>query len=219
MRKKEVALIGIAVAALVVFTGIYIYDGYLVESSPVGQYYHYEYNVRINTPETMNYSLIIPMIVYQNGSRVVSLIPAKAGGEANITQVATPYGPAFEVHGKGNVSLAASGEYDAMRLSKDHVSDGTPAFSLWDRPSDWPGPHRTGDNGTIRLFSSSENITISIHFESWSKSWHVQEGIFHSGYQRGGGGYAINLIGKSEPLVLSAGWGNYTVHCGIVAVE
>ena len=219
MMRKPAALVGLAIAVVAILAGVYLYDGYLVESSPVGQYYHYQYYVGINTLEPMNYTLIIPMIVYQNGSPAGSLIPEKAGGDANFTQVATPYGPALELNGKGNVSLAASGEYDAMRLSKDHASDGTPAFSLWDRPSDWPGPHRMGDNGTIRLFSSSENITISIHFESWSKSWHVREGIFHSGYQRGGGGYAINLIGKSEPLVLSAGWGNYTVHCGIVAVE
>ncbi len=218
MRKQETVLLGLAVTALVIFAGFYLYDGYLVESSPVGQYYHYEYDVRINTPDPMNYTLIIPMIVNENGSPVASLIPEKAGGDANLTQVSTPYGPAFELRGRGNVSLAAKAEYDAMSLSKDHVSDGDPAFSLWDRPSVRPGPGMPHDAGTVRLFSSLDNITISAHFESWSKSWHVREGLFHSGYERGGGGHSIH-IGKSGPVVLGAGWGNYTVDWGDIAVE
>jgi hypothetical protein len=219
MRRNRAALAAIiAISASAVLTGAFIYDGVLVETSPVGQYYHYDYDVRINTMESGNYTLMIPMIVSQNGTPVYSLVPNNAGGDANFTQVSTQYGLAFELQGRGNVSLLANSEYDALHLSKDHVSDGDPGFSLWNRSAASTRPGKSRDAGIVRLFSSLENITISVHFESWSKSWHVREGVFHSGYERGGGGHSI-YIGKSRPVVLGAGWGDYTVDWGDIAVE
>ena len=170
MRRNEAALAVIAMTVAAVLAGAYIYDGVLVETSPVGQYYHYEYDVRISTLESGNYSLVMPMIVYRNGTPVSSLVPKNAGGEAGFTQVSTQYGLAIELRGWGNVSFSAKSEYDALHLSKDHVSDGDPGFSLWNRSPDSPRPGMSRSAGTVRMFSSTGNITISAHFESWSKS-------------------------------------------------
>lgn len=219
MRRKRAALLGLA-ATLAIITGVYLYDWYLVETSPVGSYYHYEFRISASSMNTTNYTLVLPMIAYQNGSRMDALFPRRVSGDLDFSEVATPYGPALRLEGRGNVYLGANGTYDALHLSEDHNSDGTPALSLWDRPADWPrGSGRTGDNGTIRMYSSQGNITISVFFEAWSKWWHLRDGAFHSGYDRGGRGYSLSVFGMSSPLVLDEGWGNYSVRCGTIAVE
>ena len=54
-----------------------------------------------------------------------------------------------------------------------------------------------------------------ISFESWYKSWHVNEGIFHSGYVRGGGGYGLT-VGRT---VINSGWGIYNTTTNVICVE
>ena len=205
-------ILGLCLVGLLVIPAvIWIQDRAAVESSPVGNYYHYEYRVNVIPQNETGFSVTVPVVVYQNGSTASFMRSVSVFGNATYSLVNATYGTALKIDGAGNISIAANGNYNALHNSSDHKSDGGPTFSTWNIiPED--SRHRT--NGTLWMSSSTDNISILVNFKAWYKSWHIREGLFNSGYHRGGGGFQL-----STRVTLQPDWQEYFATRTIIFVE
>lgn len=188
----------------------YVLDAIYVESLPEGRYYHYSYGVRIDNVSS-DFVVILPLAVLENGI-VLPHIDFEDIEYADAEIISTSYGLGLRIASNHYLNFELKGEYDATQESSDYEYDGIPILSMSSlNHTYWV---RRTDTGNAWMSSDTEGLYISMGFESWWKDWKIRSGTFHNGYVRGGGGYSFSI-----GTYTSAGWHQYDVGVGVIAVE
>jgi hypothetical protein len=156
MRKKEIAIV-IAFLLVAISIGVLFFKRSETVSGPSDYLFEsYRYSVDIVPETNATYLLLLPCPSLMSENN-------KATGD-NITVDLTSdhYGPCLKVSGRGNSTLSSS--YDAK------VSIGTP-LKVWTMNLTMTNLSASGDwtrvnNYTARLWSSEDNVSIELSFES-----------------------------------------------------
>ena len=209
-QKKNLIPI-IIVIIIVAIPLVILADWVLVESSPVGRYYHYTYQIQIIPDNEEEYTILLPNIVYGDGTTAELM---NEFIELGYSVEDSYFGTVLNITDRGEVLASSHEEYDATQESDDHTSDPDPSYSTWEDELPPNEDFYYGATGTVWIFSDTQDIEITLWFSSWYKYWYVREGLLHNGYKRGGQGYSIDGEGISEN-----GWFLLNITGGDIEVE
>jgi hypothetical protein len=203
-----IALVGLSLTILLVW---YVADYAYVESQPVGRYYNYDYFVMVDNAST-EFVVMLPVPIVVGGEVLPQLDFTEIELEDSAL-VETEHGQGLRIGDNEGFRFTLEGAFDARKESEDHRSDENPILSMSSLNHSVALPGRDNTQ-TAWIYSDVDGLEIRVHFKVLFKNWRVEEGTFHDGYVRGGGGHDFLMVITTE-----AGWHEYPMDIWEIEVE